>query len=152
MPQEPATIALPELLGRLAAGHAARITVLTPNRRLAAALQRAFDAVQLAAGHASWEAPDILPYGAFLARCHAQVHGALAALERHCAERSGHAWLVGEALTQADISVACFTTHLREAVPWDLGPYPALAAHVARCEALDVFRRHYLPFDAPVVA
>ena len=73
MPQEPATIALPELLGRLAAGHAARITVLTPNRRLAAALQRAFDAVQLAAGHASWEAPDILPYGAFLARCHEEA-------------------------------------------------------------------------------
>ena len=96
--------------------------------------------------------PEAMRSEAFLARCHAQVHGALAALERHCAARSGHAWLVGEALTQADISVACFTTHLREAVPWDLRPYPALAAHVARCEALDAFRRHYLPFDAPVVA
>src|SRR6476469_7568369 len=70
MPQEFATIALPELLGRLAAGHAERITVITPNRRLAAALHRAFDAVQVAAQRASWEAPDILPYRAFLARCH----------------------------------------------------------------------------------
>ena len=70
MPQEFATIALPELLGRLAAGHAERIAVITPNRRLAAALQRTFDAVQVAAQRTSWEAPDILPYRTFLARCH----------------------------------------------------------------------------------
>ena len=96
--------------------------------------------------------PEAMRSEAFLARCRAQVHGAMAELERHCAARSGHAWLVGEAMGQADISVACFATHLREAVPWDLAPYPALAAHVARCEALPVFQRYYLPFAAPVPA
>src|SRR5690348_9622740 len=58
------------LFARLSAGHAAGITVLAPNARLAQALQRDFDRVQLAAGHRSWEAPDILPFGAFLERCH----------------------------------------------------------------------------------
>jgi glutathione S-transferase len=96
--------------------------------------------------------PEAMRSETFLARCHAQVHGTLAELERHCAARSDHAWLVGEAMTQADISVACFATHLGEAVPVDLGPYQALAAHVARCEALPVFRRHYQPFYQPVPA
>lgn len=73
MPQDTAPIALPDLLGRLGGGLAARITVITPNRRLAAALQRELDAVQLAARRTSWEAPDILPYGAFLARCHEEA-------------------------------------------------------------------------------
>lgn len=59
-----------ELFSRLAAGHAARVTVLTPNRRLAQALQADFDRLQLAVGLASWEAPDILAFDAFVQRCH----------------------------------------------------------------------------------
>jgi glutathione S-transferase len=94
--------------------------------------------------------PEAMRSDVFLARCRSQVHGALAELERHCAARAGHDWLVGDTMTQADISVTCFATHLREAVPWDLAPYPALRAHVERCEALPVFRGFYLPFDAPV--
>ena len=50
----------------------------------------------------------------------------------------------------ADIAVACYATHLRESLPLDLSPWPALRAHVDRCEALPVFRQHYIPFDAPV--
>ena len=53
-------------------------------------------------------------------------------------------------LTHADIAVACFATHLREAVPLSLDPWPALRGHVERCEALPVFRAHYQPFAAPV--
>lgn len=30
--------------------------------------------------------------------------------------------------------------------------FPFVCAHVDRCEALPVFRAHYLPFDAPVAA
>src|ERR1700674_3439364 len=56
------------LLGRLAEGHAARITVLTPNQRLAAALIRDFDASRVARGLVSWEAADILPFSAFVER------------------------------------------------------------------------------------
>jgi probable DNA repair protein len=59
-----------ELLARLAAGHSARITVVTPNRRLAQELAREFDAGRAAAGESVWETADILPFGAFLGRLH----------------------------------------------------------------------------------
>ncbi len=59
-----------DLLERLAQGLAARLTVLTPNQRLAQALVADFDARQLGAGLASWEAPDVLPFEAFVQRCH----------------------------------------------------------------------------------
>lgn len=88
----------------------------------------------------------------WLSRCRVQVAGALDALENACAARAGHDWLIGDAMTHADIAVACFTTHLREALPLELAPWPALQAHVGRCEALPVFRQHYLPFDPPVPA
>ena len=58
----------PELLGRLAEGHAARTSVVTPNLRLAAALRRDFDAQQIAQGLSAWEAADILPLPAFVER------------------------------------------------------------------------------------
>lgn len=85
---------------------------------------------------------------AFLARGAVQVEGALAALDAACAARAGR-WLVGEAMTLADITVACYATYLKDAVPADLSRWPALAALVARCEALDVFKRHYAPFYIP---
>jgi probable DNA repair protein len=43
-------------------------TLLTPNRRLAAALKAEFDAGRIAAGRGAWPAPDILPWGAWLSR------------------------------------------------------------------------------------
>src|SRR3954464_14553647 len=55
----------PELFSRLAEGHAARITVVTPNRRLSQSLVADFDAYQAARGLNAWEAPDILPLDAF---------------------------------------------------------------------------------------
>jgi ATP-dependent helicase/nuclease subunit B len=58
----------PELSARLADGHAAGLTVVTPNRRLAQALMAEFDAFQLGRGLTVWEAPDILPIGAFVER------------------------------------------------------------------------------------
>ena len=56
------------LWGRLAAGHAARTTVVTPNRRLAQALLREFGDRQVAQGLSTWETPDILPFPAFVER------------------------------------------------------------------------------------
>ena len=64
----PAALAKPDLLARLEQGHVAEITVVTPNRRLAQDLQREFDAHQIAKGLTVWEAPDILPFGAFVER------------------------------------------------------------------------------------
>ncbi|MDR6841883.1 glutathione S-transferase family protein [Pseudoxanthomonas sacheonensis] len=84
-------------------------------------------------------------------RCLVQAQGALFALDKHCGERAGQ-WLVGDAMTLADITVGCNGTYLREAVPLDLSVYPALQAHVDRCEALPVFRQFHLPFDAPTPA
>src|SRR3989442_11922481 len=57
-----------ELFQRLAEGHAARITVVTPTRRLAQALTAEFDAFQIGKGLTVWEAPDILPFAAFVER------------------------------------------------------------------------------------
>ena len=66
MPAAP--VAKQELLHRLAAGHAARVTVVTPNLRLARELAREFDAAQAAKGLKVWETADILPFGAFVER------------------------------------------------------------------------------------
>lgn len=87
----------------------------------------------------------------WLDRCLVQVRGALAELDAACAARPGR-WLVGDAMTQADITVACYVTYVSEAVPLPLDTYPALRAHVERCEALPVFRRFYAPFFTPVPA
>ena len=57
-----------ELFSHLAEGHAAGVTVVTPNRRLAQALNLQFDDFQTKKGLQAWEAPDILPFGAFVAR------------------------------------------------------------------------------------
>ena len=85
---------------------------------------------------------------AFLARGTTQVEGTLAALDAACAARPGQ-WLVGEAMTLADITVACHASYLKDAVPAELSRWPALAAHVDRCEALELFRRFRAPFYVP---
>ncbi len=56
------------LFDRLALGHAGRLTVLTPNRRLAAALVRAFDEDRARAGLVAWESADVLSWSAFVER------------------------------------------------------------------------------------
>jgi ATP-dependent helicase/nuclease subunit B len=61
-------IAKPELFARLAEGHAAGITVVTPNRRLAQVLKSEFDSFQANKNLAVWEDADILPVGAFIER------------------------------------------------------------------------------------
>ena len=83
-------------------------------------------------------------------RCRAQAKGALAALDAACSPRAGCDWLVGDTISQADITVACHCTYVSEALPLDLTAYPVLHARVQRCEALPVFRRFHVPFDAPV--
>jgi len=56
------------LFERLALGHAGALTVLTPNRRLAAALARDFDDSRASAGLGAWESADVLPWPAFVER------------------------------------------------------------------------------------
>ena len=57
-----------DLLERLAGGHAAGVTVVTPNRRLAQTVQRDFDAHQVAQGRSVWDTADVLPFGSFVER------------------------------------------------------------------------------------
>jgi len=83
-----------------------------------------------------------------LDRSLAQIEGSYAALDAACAARAGQ-WLVGDTMTLADITVACYVTHGRDAVPVDLSRWPALTAHVERCEALEVFASHYVPYFVP---
>src|SRR5882672_6574159 len=56
------------LFERLARGRSAGVTVVTPNRRLSRALMLEFDASQIGKALSAWEAPDILPFGAFVQR------------------------------------------------------------------------------------
>ena len=57
-----------ELLERLARGHAERITVVTPNARLAQALASEFADFERGRGLVAWETADILPFGGLVAR------------------------------------------------------------------------------------
>src|SRR5437773_2211936 len=56
------------LFERVALGRAAGVTVVTPNKRLSQALMQEFDAFQIGKALSVWEAPDILPFGAFVQR------------------------------------------------------------------------------------
>lgn len=86
----------------------------------------------------------------FVARCRLQLQGALAAIEDLCVARGDAPWLAGEAMTQADITFACFLTYVREAVPFDLSAYSSLLVRLDRYQALPLFARYHVPFDAPV--
>jgi ATP-dependent helicase/nuclease subunit B len=56
------------LFERLAQGRAAAVAVVTPNKRLSQALMLEFDAFQVGKALPAWDAPDILPFGAFVQR------------------------------------------------------------------------------------
>jgi glutathione S-transferase len=86
----------------------------------------------------------------WLDRCSAQMHGALAELELSAAARGG-GWLIGDRLTQADVTAACVYTFLNDALGVGRGEpsYPALAALAARCEAMPEFKASKAAFAAP---
>lgn len=86
----------------------------------------------------------------WLDRCRGQIHASLTALEALRAAATGD-WLMGDALTHADIALGCALQHARESSPdeIDLTTWPALAAHNERCEALAPFRAIYKPFTGP---
>jgi glutathione S-transferase len=77
----------------------------------------------------------------WVTRCRAQVSGVLEVLEKDRAARKTAYWF-GDAISHADIAVACALRFVREAHPgvFDDARYPALVAHAARCEALVPFQ------------
>jgi ATP-dependent helicase/nuclease subunit B len=64
----PRMLSKPQLFERLAEGHAAGITVVTPGKRLAQALVLDFDLFQTNNNLNAWEAADILPFDAWVQR------------------------------------------------------------------------------------
>ncbi|MBC7984525.1 MAG: glutathione S-transferase family protein [Candidatus Obscuribacterales bacterium] len=84
-------------------------------------------------------------------RCRLQMHAALAELNHHCAKRGSDPWLVGDGLTQADITVTCAFTFLSEAqlLTFASDSYHSLRKLVERCEALPEFKSTYVAWSAP---
>jgi glutathione S-transferase len=80
-------------------------------------------------------------YRPWLERCHTQMHAALAELDRLCQARAGE-WLVGNRLTQADITATCAYTFLSDALAINRATlaYPGLGAIAERCEGMPEFR------------
>jgi glutathione S-transferase len=80
-------------------------------------------------------------YRPWVERCHTQMHAALSELDRRCQARAGE-WLVGDKLTQADVTATCAYTFLSDALALnrDVLAYPGLAAIAERCEAMPEFR------------
>jgi glutathione S-transferase len=80
-------------------------------------------------------------YRPWVERCHTQMHAGLSELDRLCQARAGE-WLVGDSLTQADVTATCAYTFLSDALALnrDVLAYPGLAAIAERCEAMPEFR------------
>ncbi|HMI75644.1 MAG: hypothetical protein QOD95_2328 [Gammaproteobacteria bacterium] len=89
-------------------------------------------------------------YRPWVERCHTQTHAALAELDRICQVRGGE-WLIGNRITQADITASCAYSFLSDAldINRDEVVYPALGALAARCEALPEFRSVKAAWFAP---
>jgi len=86
------------------------------------------------------------PSAIWTERCQTQILESLALLESERARHESPYWF-GEALSHADIALACSYRFTREAHPALLTPehFPKLAAQAARCEALPEFQAAYLP-------
>lgn len=82
-------------------------------------------------------------------RCREQMHGALAQLEAVAAQMEGDNFLVDEALTQADVTVACVFTFLDDALKLDPKLYPSLRKHVTRLERFPALKSTRLAFEPP---
>jgi glutathione S-transferase len=83
----------------------------------------------------------------WMARCRSQMTGTLDVLESDRGRRTSPWWL-GEALSHADIAVACALRFTQEAHPGfvDQARWPRLSHDAARAEALEEFRAVYQPF------
>lgn len=83
-------------------------------------------------------------------RCRSQILATAAVLEGECSRRRSDHWF-GDALTHADLTVACALRHWREALPdlFDATAYPALTQMAERLESTALFREISQPFIPP---
>jgi glutathione S-transferase len=89
-------------------------------------------------------------YRPWVERCHTQMHAALTELDRACQARAGE-WLVGNRVSQADVTATCVYTFLSDALAINRDPesYPGLRAIAERCEAMSEFRSVKADWFAP---
>ena len=89
-------------------------------------------------------------YRPWVERCHTQMHAALAELDRIAQVRTGE-WLIGDRITQTDITATCVYTFLSDALAINRNAvaYPALGAIAARCEVLPAFKSVKADWFAP---
>ena len=84
-------------------------------------------------------------------RCTKQIVNTLKVLEESRKSAATSYWF-GETIGHADIAVTAALRHFSDSHP-DMGPmiaeHPALAAHAARLEALEVFQKISQPFIPP---
>jgi glutathione S-transferase len=87
------------------------------------------------------------PSKLWINRCLTQMSEVLDWFEADRAKRQTTWWL-GEALTHADIAVACALCHIREAHPdvFDAKRWPRISAHLRQADDLEEFKVIYQPF------
>jgi glutathione S-transferase len=95
--------------------------------------------------------PEDKRYGPWMERLQSQMHAGLALLDSYCKSRGEGQWLIGEGMTQADITATCVFTFLSDAMPDSevSAKYLSLSTLVARCEDLDAFKRTRQPYFRP---
>lgn len=94
--------------------------------------------------------PEEKRHAPWVERCRSQMHGALRELELLAQARAG-SWLVGERMTQADVTSTCVFTFLCEALSVSEAAegYPALTWLAQRCETLPAFKASKAAFFSP---
>ena len=87
------------------------------------------------------------PSKLWISRCLTQMSSVLDWFEADRAKRHTTWWL-GDALSHADIAVACALCHMREAHPdvFDAKRWPRITAHAQQADELDDFKAIYQPF------
>jgi glutathione S-transferase len=86
----------------------------------------------------------------WIARCRLQMSSVLKVLDADRAARTSPYWF-GADLSHADIAVAVALRFVQDAHAGviELNEFPALTAHLKRCEALPVFQTISQPFIPP---
>jgi glutathione S-transferase len=95
--------------------------------------------------------PEAKRHEPWVDRCRLQMSAALGELDRYVGERGVARWLVGDRMTQADITSVCAFTFLNDTLRVAADPvmYRSLATLAARCESLPAFQDTRVPFFVP---
>jgi len=95
--------------------------------------------------------PEAKRHEPWLDRCRLQVTASLGEIDRYVGERGVSRWLIGDRMTQADITVVCAFTFLNDSLRVAADPvmFQSLATLAARCESLPAFQDTHVPFFVP---